>query len=226
MEVPAFKEGFDAQDGLPVLAQNPDIDAGCVSGGAHDEEPSVTSPEEFRDSRISDNYNEVALPLARFRRSKSRQRALELRNSAQATKPNPCEENGFDACAYGVTPTSDNVKELEFVKPVGGFIEHRTTEEVNVGEHGKNNIDVCAGQSMKELEHVGAFEATKSVNASREIFARGKKRKKSGGDKDTGKSSGSINEYEHELMNYVGKSPQLPDHAGEFTDLINLPIFN
>ncbi|KAF5728467.1 intracellular protein transport protein USO1 [Tripterygium wilfordii] len=371
MEVPVFREGFDARDGLSVLAQIPDVDAGCASSGAPDRDPSVTSPEEFRDSRISGNYNEVALSLARLQRSKSRQRALEIRNSARAIKSNrfderdvgsfacrldelelvksadvdfgshaleeasqynediigahdsqivlhynhldesepanpvdgendhcaveeakvcqndennfgapncklslqnnhdaselkksintgdeccwadeakagPHDENGFGAGASGITPRSDDVEESEFVKPADGFIEHRRTEEVKVGEHDKNNIAVQAGQSMIELEYVSIFEATKPVDVSREIYAGRGKRKESGGDIysarvtrsrnsgqnprtakepiDAGKSSGTIKTYESELMESFGKSAQQPDHAGELTDMVKPSI--
>ncbi|TQD96674.1 hypothetical protein C1H46_017676 [Malus baccata] len=78
-----------AGDGVLILPQCPVSSAGCSSNGVpqdqRKEDLGNTSPEDQRDTRTSDIYRDPALSLARVQRSKPRQKALEIRNSAKKT---------------------------------------------------------------------------------------------------------------------------------------------
>ncbi|XVE50850.1 hypothetical protein DITRI_Ditri01bG0197000 [Diplodiscus trichospermus] len=71
--------------------------AQCLSGKADEPDPSVTSPQDCRNGMISDICSEPALSLARIQRSKSRQRALEHRNSSKVRKNKENSEKNVDA---------------------------------------------------------------------------------------------------------------------------------
>ncbi|CAA0815393.1 Unknown protein [Striga hermonthica] len=79
-----FGEGVKEQDHStrrPLSSEEP---AGCALDGVPEPEVSVTSPEDQMDERILNIYNEPDQSLARIQRSKSRQKALQLRESAKA----------------------------------------------------------------------------------------------------------------------------------------------
>ena len=80
-----------------VDASNEGLDH-CLSGKADELDPSVTSPpQDCRDGMISDICPDPGLSRARIQRSKSRQRALEHRNSAKACKNIESFEKNVDA---------------------------------------------------------------------------------------------------------------------------------
>ncbi|GAV68824.1 Pkinase domain-containing protein/Lectin_legB domain-containing protein, partial [Cephalotus follicularis] len=99
--VHVLKDGFDAGNGSSVLPQCSISDVACACSGIPEQDGSVTSPQECGLARNSDNLPEPAVSLARIQRSKSRQRALELRNSAKASKSRLRDENGVGDCASG-----------------------------------------------------------------------------------------------------------------------------
>ncbi|XWS09657.1 hypothetical protein CRYUN_Cryun39dG0008100 [Craigia yunnanensis] len=80
-----------------VDASNEGLDQ-CLSGKVDELDPSVTSPpQDCRDGMISDICPDPCLSLARIQRSKSRQRALQHRNSAKACKKVESFEKNVDA---------------------------------------------------------------------------------------------------------------------------------
>ncbi|XP_050387234.1 uncharacterized protein LOC126803471 [Argentina anserina] len=95
-------------------------DAGCACDGVvqdHNEEnPGHMSPEDKRDAIMLDIYLDSALSLARVQRSKSRQRALAIRNSAQKSfsqdKDNVDGYAGETIKCLISTPQSEYVDEL------------------------------------------------------------------------------------------------------------------
>ncbi|XP_038686263.1 uncharacterized protein LOC119985882 isoform X2 [Tripterygium wilfordii] len=161
MEIPAFREDFDARDGLSVFPQFPNIGAGCASSGAPDQDPSVTSPEEFRDSRISDNYNEVSLSLARLQRSKSRQRALELRNSVRATKSNSCYERDVGSFAC-------QLDELELTKSADVDFGSYALEEANTGQYNEDSIGGHDSQNALQYDYLDESKPPNPVDGENE----------------------------------------------------------
>ncbi|PQM35044.1 uncharacterized protein Pyn_24965 [Prunus yedoensis var. nudiflora] len=103
----------------------PISNAGDSSNGVpqdqREEDPSVTSPEGQGDAKTSNIYHDPALSLARVQRSKSRQRALAIRNSAN--KSSSQVKNNVNGCAGGIIGSaisflqSDHVDEMNLVKP-------------------------------------------------------------------------------------------------------------
>ncbi|XVF77075.1 hypothetical protein PTKIN_Ptkin14bG0010700 [Pterospermum kingtungense] len=80
-----------------VDASNGGLDQ-CLSGKVDELDPSVTSPpQDCRDGMLSDICPDPGFSLARIHRSKSRQRALEHRNSAKACKNIESFEKKVDA---------------------------------------------------------------------------------------------------------------------------------
>ncbi|XWS27716.1 hypothetical protein CRYUN_Cryun25bG0004800 [Craigia yunnanensis] len=72
----------------------------CLSVEADEQDPSVTSPpQDCRDGIIPDICADPGLSLAKIQRSKSRQQALEHRNSAKACKNVESFEKNGDACS-------------------------------------------------------------------------------------------------------------------------------
>ncbi|XVF70901.1 hypothetical protein PTKIN_Ptkin11bG0199500 [Pterospermum kingtungense] len=82
-----------------VGASNEGLDQ-CLSGKDDELDRSVTSPpQDCRGGMISDTRPDPGLSLGRLQRSRSRQRALEHRNSAKSCKNSECFEKNGDACS-------------------------------------------------------------------------------------------------------------------------------
>ncbi|KAM7252127.1 hypothetical protein ACFE04_024010 [Oxalis oulophora] len=79
--VPALCNAFDTGNASSTLLPYSTPEAACVLEGVPELDLSVSSPQENRIPFISDNQS-----LARLQRSKSRQKALELRSSAKPAK--------------------------------------------------------------------------------------------------------------------------------------------
>ncbi|XP_065862664.1 uncharacterized protein [Euphorbia lathyris] len=128
---------------LSVLPSFPIDDTQCSFNGVPELDGSVKSPPYCADARISDNCQDPAQSLVKIQRSKSRQRALELRNSAKANKLKSCEENTAGAhtsqnARSRINPLQyDHFDELMLVK-------HVDANNENFGEKSKN-IE-CAGK--------------------------------------------------------------------------------
>ncbi|CAL9028889.1 unnamed protein product [Prunus brigantina] len=122
---PALSPARGAGDEVTILPQCPISNAGDSSNGVpqdqREEDPSVTSPEGQGDAKTSNIYHDPALSLARVQRSKSRQRAIAIRNSTN--KSNSQVKNNVNGCAGGIIGCaisflqSDHVDEMNLVKP-------------------------------------------------------------------------------------------------------------
>ncbi|XP_040361733.1 uncharacterized protein LOC112163837 isoform X2 [Rosa chinensis] len=149
---------------VSILPQGHISDAGCAFDGVlqyHKEEnPGGTSPEDQGDTRMLDIYLNPALSLARVQRSKSRQRALAIRNSTQKS----CSQDKGNVDGYAgetikcliSTPQSENVDELnenhsEVEKPkIGEFQSKEKGSDIYSGRitrsrssgHQENSLDV------------------------------------------------------------------------------------
>ncbi|KAL5735653.1 hypothetical protein ACOSQ2_030441 [Xanthoceras sorbifolium] len=140
-EIRNSKKAFDAGDRLSVSPQLPINDTGgAIDGVEKSDSSSASSPQDQRDARIPDITPEPAQSLASFQRSKSRQRALELRNSAKAVRSQLCVDNKTGLFASGNTgaeiasPRQDHVHELELVEFVHNTNERCEVEEANVDD--------------------------------------------------------------------------------------------
>ncbi|KAM1697544.1 hypothetical protein FF2_028615 [Malus domestica] len=138
----ALSPARGAGDGVLILPQCPVSSAGCSSNGVPQDQRKKdlgnTSPEDQRDTRTSDIYHDPALSLARVQRSKSRQKALEIRNSAKKSfsqdKINGVGHAiGTSGCAIS-SLRSDHVDELNLVKPRDTSDYACEVEEAKIGE--------------------------------------------------------------------------------------------
>ncbi|KAK6149413.1 hypothetical protein DH2020_016938 [Rehmannia glutinosa] len=84
MENMAFSKGLNRQNHPTVSPLSSEDRAGCALNSVPEPDASVTSPEDPTDERIVNIYNAPDQSLAGIQRSKSRQKALELRHSAKA----------------------------------------------------------------------------------------------------------------------------------------------
>ncbi|XP_057992313.1 uncharacterized protein LOC110656968 isoform X2 [Hevea brasiliensis] len=150
-EVHASNIGTDAGDGMSILSLFPTADTQCTFNGVPEPDCSVTSPQVCVDARISDNCSDHSQSLVKIQRSKSRQRALELRNSAKATKSHSCDENNAtiytsQGIGSGINSIQlDHVDELELVKPVDTNTEDCEEAAAKIGEYGAKN----SGRTIK-----------------------------------------------------------------------------
>ncbi|KAB2604108.1 hypothetical protein D8674_039058 [Pyrus ussuriensis x Pyrus communis] len=194
-----------AGDGLP---QCPVSSAGCSSNGVpqdqRKEDLGNTSPEDQRDTRTSDIYHDPALSLARVQRSKPRQKALEIRNSAIKTfsqeKNNGIgHANGTIGCAISYLQ-SDHVDELNLVKPPDTSDYACEVEEANIGEF----------QSKERGTTIYSGRITRS--------------RSSGHPESSLNVSGSVcidRKFGGALSDTIGISPQQSKHVNKSLELVN-----
>ncbi|KAJ0046678.1 hypothetical protein Pint_03850 [Pistacia integerrima] len=156
-EVQTSNKAVDAaKDQLSLSPEFPVIDAGGASSCVQKpDSSSAASPQGQRDGRMSEVSPEPAKSLAKIQRSRSRQRALELRHSAKSvkshshdenkTKNNTCDRNKTEnetvVFASGITGfeiapvQNDNVRELELIESVDINDENCEVEEAKVGDY-------------------------------------------------------------------------------------------
>ncbi|CAK7324493.1 unnamed protein product [Dovyalis caffra] len=157
-ELHLVDKSFDAGDRLSVLSHFPVIDdVQCNLDGVPELDVSVTSPQDCRGARMPDSIPDHSQSLARIQRSKSRQKALELRNSVKTGKTCPCAENNVGSCTSrsrgsGVTSLQfDHVDQSDLVKLVEASNKSCVVEEVKIGECmvKENSGDVYHGRSPR-----------------------------------------------------------------------------
>lgn len=175
-EVCVLDKGLDAGDGPSFL---PECHAGCALSADSELGPSAISPQDPRERRISDTYQNPALSLARVQRSKSRQRALELRSSAKAAKSCSRDENIVATLGGGISGSaiaslqSNLVDELLFVNPVDTNNVSCVVEEVKIGDcrSKEDGSNICSGRmtrSRSTSQQVSSFNKGNSSYIGRE----------------------------------------------------------
>nr|POE92281.1 hypothetical protein CFP56_48397 [Quercus suber] len=175
-EVCVLDKGLHAGDGPSFL---PVCHAGCAPSADSELGPSAISPQDPRERRISDTYQNPALSLARVQRSKSRQRALELRSSAKAAKSCSRDENIVATFGGGISGSaiaslqSDPVDELVFVNPVETNNVSCVVEEVKIGDcrSKEDGSNICSGRmtrSRSSSQQVSSFNKGNSSYIGRE----------------------------------------------------------
>lgn len=143
-EVHTSSKGFDAGDRLSVSPQLPVNDVEGASNGVYSDDALLLLDQRF--AKLSNASPEPAPLLENFQRSKSRQRALALRNSAELFGSNLQDENGagvLDGEIAGseiATLQLDHVQDLELVESVHISKESCKVEEAKLSEfHGMEN---------------------------------------------------------------------------------------
>ncbi|GKV50517.1 hypothetical protein SLEP1_g57219 [Rubroshorea leprosula] len=132
-EVDVLNEDFDTE----ILSQCPSDKVGCVPSDKSGLEPSVTSPKDCLGPTISAINADPALSLARIQRSKSRQRALELRSGAKAAKSSSISKS-VGACnsqviGSKVTYSQFGMEEVVLDKAVDRDIRNCAVDKENIG---------------------------------------------------------------------------------------------
>ncbi|MFQ6652186.1 hypothetical protein Gotur_024172 [Gossypium turneri] len=142
-----------------IDASNEGLDQ-CLPGKVDELDPSVTSPpQDCRDGMMSDVCPDHCSSLARIQRSKSRQRALEHRNSAKACKNNEsCEKNGNSSNNQNkgsevASLQSDVVDKLELIRSSDIVVTH----EVEKVERGQ-----CRSKERSENVYSGRVTRSRS----------------------------------------------------------------
>ncbi|XP_052177097.1 uncharacterized protein LOC127791336 [Diospyros lotus] len=103
METQASNKGFNGGDKSTAPSDFHDNNTGYALNCVPESDPSVSSPERQVDAMISNIYTAPDQSLARIQRSKSRQKALELRKSAKgAAKSDLVDENDSGFHSSGI----------------------------------------------------------------------------------------------------------------------------
>lgn len=110
-ELHASNKGLASEDGQSNQHQFTVNDAACISNGVLKMNLGAASPQDQISSGISDVDPEPLQSLARVQRSKSRQQALEARNSAKAEKIYLSLENDF--CVNSSLITGSGITSLQ-----------------------------------------------------------------------------------------------------------------
>ncbi|PON43419.1 Inner centromere protein, ARK-binding domain containing protein [Parasponia andersonii] len=175
-EVCVESRGFDGLD-----------HAGCVSVGVSTldhcntlvadhrgeaEDTSITSPQDQRDTRTSDVNHEPALSLAKIQRSRSRQRALELRNSAKISKSQLKNDNNCSSYSGGsiAVPSfkDDQPEELNLVKPVDSSNNDCAVEDVKIVDSWSKEKESTVYSTKSSGRQQSSLNGGSSFNVVRE----------------------------------------------------------
>lgn len=142
----------------------------CVPNEGPELEPSVTSPKDCLGPTISGNDADPALSLPSFQRSKCRQKALALRNSAKAAESSSISKKNEDACGAQVTGSKVAGLQLDMDEVVLDKPHDRNLQNSAVN---KENTDPCQSNGRSEDIYSGrttrsrsSAKLLKSVNGS------------------------------------------------------------
>ncbi|KAI9124364.1 hypothetical protein K1719_004286 [Acacia pycnantha] len=139
-EFHALNRDINTGDGLSNLPDCSVNNVGRSSFSAPETDSTAISPQIQMESRIAQSYNEPAPSLAKLQRSKSRQRALELRHSAKAAKSCLGDDNNTDVCARGKTGSATSSPQLDYF------------EGSELAKVSNTNIQSCAAEEVKRGE--------------------------------------------------------------------------
>ncbi|KAI3417045.1 INCENP_ARK-bind domain-containing protein [Psidium guajava] len=153
-----LQETGEASSKLPLLHENPKNDSTFVLNGASEADPNITSPQHQRDVIISEDYHDLDQSLARVQRSKARQKALELRNSAKASgsclhEKDPIVGPSRSASSGVAPPLSENVFSAELVKPSHAISHINSTKETQMVyfKSKEKGSKTSSGRAMRSL---------------------------------------------------------------------------
>ncbi|KAL3734597.1 hypothetical protein ACJRO7_023879 [Eucalyptus globulus] len=132
-----LQEVGEASSKSSSLHEIPKDDTTFVLNGVSEADPNIKSPQHQMDVIISEDYRDLDQSLARVQRSKARQKALEIRNSAKASgsrlsKKDPIVDPSRSAASRVAPPLSENVFSAELVKPSHTSSHIHSTEETQM----------------------------------------------------------------------------------------------
>lgn len=144
------------------------------------EDTSITSPQEQRDTSVADFNHYPALSLARVKRSRSRQRAIELRNSAKVAKSRLKDDNnlgGYSGESIAIhslqddqpaelnLDNSNNICMVEDVEIGGSQNKEKGSTIYSTKRSGRQQSSLNAGSSSNVVREDGGI-LTDSIDPS------------------------------------------------------------
>ncbi|BAT93731.1 uncharacterized protein HKW66_Vig0197990 [Vigna angularis] len=150
-------------NGVCASSRPPELDSGAVS-----------PPQNQIETSALEIHQDPALSLAKLQRSKSRQKALELRNSAKAARR--LSENGVDDAGFCVgtvsgavplTQREERVMESDVVKELHSNIQSCSMKEMEP----RDCVTNCSGQIMKSKS--SSQKKSNSLNVTSSSLAEG-----------------------------------------------------
>lgn len=208
MQVHASDKGLDAGDRSSSLPQCSVSDAGYAFGCVHELDHTAVSPLDRGDMGVPDIYHhDPALSLARVQRSKSRKRAIELRNGGKAAKSCSRDENIVDTYAGGISRSAisslqnDHVGESVFVNPVDTTTDSCAMGEVKVGD--------C--QSKVKDNDIYSVRMTRSRSSSQQLSSL-----------NVGNSSYISGKEGGIIADSIAKSNEQSSHDNELLELVEI----
>jgi hypothetical protein len=179
LQVHASDKGPDAGDRPSSLPQCSVSDAGCAFDCVNELDHTAVSPLDRWEKGIQDIYHDPAPSLARVQRSKSRKKAIELRNSGKAAKSCSRDENIVDTYAGGISGSAissfqnDHVRESVFVNPVDTTTGSCAMGEVKVGDcrSKANGNDIC---TVRMTRSRSSSQLLNSLNVGNSSYISGK----------------------------------------------------
>ncbi|KAL5140196.1 hypothetical protein HKD37_10G029923 [Glycine soja] len=133
----------DGVSNLPDCSVNYAVSAS--SGPPELDSGAVSPPQNQIEARASDSHHDPAPSLAKLQRSKPRQKALELRNSAKAPRRLSREDDNASVCAGTVTGSAPSSQEAE----------HAMESDVVKDFH--SNIQSCSMEETKACDCVTKY---------------------------------------------------------------------
>ncbi|KAJ1384176.1 hypothetical protein SESBI_42783 [Sesbania bispinosa] len=112
----ALEKDCNLRDGLSNLPECSVNNDGCASSGPPELESGAISPQNQIEPRVLDSHHNPALSLAKLQRSKSRQRALELRNSGKKLKRLSGDDDNAGDIAGTVTGSASPSRQADHIK--------------------------------------------------------------------------------------------------------------
>ncbi|KAG4918683.1 hypothetical protein JHK85_056964 [Glycine max] len=156
----ALEKECNTGDGVSNFPDCPVNYAVCASSGPPELDSGAVSPPQNQiETRASDSHHDPAPSLAKLQRSKSRQKALELRNSAKAPRRLSGEDDNACVCAGTVTGSAPSTQEAE----------HAMESDVVKDFH--SNIQSCSMEEMEACVYVTNYSGrmTRSKSSSQKF---------------------------------------------------------
>ncbi|TKY50795.1 transcription factor jumonji (jmjC) domain protein [Spatholobus suberectus] len=174
----ALEKDCNAGDGVSNLPDCSVNNVVCASSCPPELDSGAVSPQNQIEASASDSHHDPALSLAKLQRSKSRQRALELRNSAKAPKRLSGEDNDAGVCAGAVAGSAPSTEQAEHVMESGMVKDfHSNIQSCSMEEMARCD---CVTQKDNESNYSGRITRSKSssqkfnsLNAASSSVAKG-----------------------------------------------------
>lgn len=193
-EVHAFNKDHDTVGRLSNLPDCSVSNAGCASSGPPELDSVAVSPQTLIEQRVSESFLDPAVSLSKLHRSRSRQKALEQRNSAKASKMLSRDGDNAGDCTAAATRSAppslqeDHNKELSLVNEFHPNNRRCLTEEMRKGG--------CLTQKDNSSNYTGRITRSKSSSQKFNSLSTGR----SSVEKEVGPPLNDLNE-EMEFIN-------------------------